>query len=151
LREGFRWWKMSATERRFLIFALAERLFAFDLAQVAEVAEPRKTWPIPGAPDCYAGAINFHGSIVAVMDLAGFMDFHPRQLPEKLIVLSPEIASLAFLVDRILRIVPESQVEKRTEADGERFAQGFLLLPEGRAALLDADAIADQATREING
>lgn len=142
---------MSESEKRFLIFSLSERLFAFDLAQVAEVSELRQTWPIPGAPPCYAGAINFHGVIVAVMELASFMGLQPARSPEKLIVLSTDIAALAFQVDRILRIVPESQLEKLAETDGEQFASAFLVLPEGRAALLDADAIADRATREING
>jgi len=141
---------MSAVERRFLIFAQSGRLYAFDLAQVAEVSELQDTWPIPGAPACYTGALNFHGSIVAVMDLAQFMGFTACRLPEKLIILDPAIAALAFRVERVLRIVPESLLEKLDETVEERFASSLLLLPEGRATLLDAEAIADQTTEEIN-
>lgn len=141
---------MSAAERRYLIFSLSERLYAFDLAQVAEVSELQTTWPIPGTPACYKGALNFHGTIVAVMDLAQFMDLPACRLPEKLIILDPVIAALAFLVERVLRIVPESQVEKLVETGEERFSHSLLMLPEGRATLLDADAIAGQATDEIN-
>ena len=141
---------MSAVERRYLIFALSGRLYAFDLAQVAEVSELRETWPIPGAPACYTGALNFHGTIVAVMDLAQFMGFSVCRLPEKLVILDPAIAALAFLVERVLRIVPENQVEKLDETGAERFANFLLVLPEGRATLLDAEAIVGQATEEIN-
>jgi chemotaxis signal transduction protein len=141
---------MSAVERRYLIFALSGRFYAFDLAQVAEVSELRDTWPIPGAPVCYMGAINFHGSIVAVMDLAQFMGFPACRLPEKLVILDPVIAALAFQVERVLRIVPENQVEKLVETGEERFASSLLVLSEGRATLLDAEAIVGQATEEIN-
>jgi len=141
---------MSAVERRYLIFALSGRLYAFDLAQVAEVSELRETWPIPGAPACYTGALNFHGTIVAVMDLAQIMGFSVCRLPEKLVILDPAIAALAFLVERVLRIVPENQVEKLDETGAERFANFLLVLPEGRATLLDAEAIVGQATEEIN-
>ena len=141
---------MSAVERRYLIFALSGRLYAFDLAQVTEVSELRETWPIPGAPACYTGALNFHGTIVAVMDLAQFMGFSVCRLPEKLVILDPAIAALAFLVERVLRIVPENQVEKLDETGAERFANFLLVLPEGRATLLDAEAIVAQATEEIN-
>jgi len=143
---------MSAADRKYLIFALSGGLYAFDLTQVAEVSELQSTWPIPGAPACYTGAMNFHGSIVAVMDLAQLMVLPVHRLPEKLIILDPGIAALALLVERVLRIVPESLVEKRagTDAAAERFSNHVLVLPEGKAALLDADAIAGQATEEIN-
>jgi len=141
---------MSAVERRYLIFAMSGALYAFDLAQVAEVSELQATWPIPGTPACYAGAMNFHGSIVAVMDLAQFMNLTVCRLPEKLIILDPGIAALAFLVERILRIVSEKQVEKRIDTGEERFGSALLVLPEGRATLLDADVIAGFATEEIN-
>ena len=64
---------MTETEHKYLIFSLQGSRYAFDLAQVAEVCEPLPTWPVPGAPPCYAGAMNFHGTIVAVMDLAAFL------------------------------------------------------------------------------
>lgn len=141
---------MSSTERRYLIFAMSEELYAFDLAQVAEVSELQATWPIPGSPTCYAGAINFHGSIVAVMDLAHFMGLPACRKPDKIIIIHPGIADLAFLVEKVLRIVPENQVEKLDETGTQRFSNALFVLPEGRATLLDAEAIAEQATEEIN-
>lgn len=140
---------MRVTERRYLIFALPGGLYAFDLAQVAEVCELQPTWPIPGAPACYTGALNFHGSIVAVMDLAHFMGLTGSRTAEKVIVLDPGIAALALRVKSVLRIVPESQVISRADAAEERFANARLILPEGVATLLDANAVAFQAIDEI--
>ena len=91
--------------------------------------------------------MNFHGSIVAVMDLATFMGLPEQGEAEKLIVLNGAIAALAFLVERVIRIVSADQVEEKT---GEAFADTLLLLPEGQVMLLNAQAITEQASGSIN-
>jgi len=141
---------MNRVERKFLILTLSGRLYAFDLAQVAEVSELLPVWPIPAASTCYRGAMNFHGSIVAVMDLAEFMDLPVCLVPQKLIVLEKGIASLAFLVERVVRIAAGDQLEFR-QAPEEAFASALIVLPEGEATLLDANKIAQRAAETING
>lgn len=141
---------MSSSSRKYLIFTLSGELYALDLSQVAEVREPQPHWPVPLTPPCYRGAMNFHGAIVAVMDLAAFLGFPARREPEKLIVLDSDIGALAFMVEQVVRIVSADQVETVTTAD-ERFIQAMIMLPEGlRAGLLDALAITEQATASIN-
>jgi chemotaxis signal transduction protein len=140
---------MSAESRKYLIFELAGRRFAFDLAQVAEVVEQPVTWPIPMAPRCYQGAMNFHGTIVAAMDLAMFLGLADSRISEKTIVLDTRIASLAFLVERVVRIVSVDASDLR-EGSEETFATGKLNLPDGDALLLDAAAVAARAEETIN-
>lgn len=141
---------MVANERKFLIFFSNGQQYAFDLAQVAEVMDPVISWPIPLAPPCYIGAINFHGAIVAVMDLADFMGLASCSELEKIIVLDLNVASLGFLVERVARIVSEQEIEIH-EAPDVRFAAASLSLPEGRATLLDIDAIIGEAEILMNG
>ena len=140
---------MTGASRKYLIFLLAGRRFAFDLTQVAEVEEQPVTWPIPMAPRCYPGAMNFHGTIVAVMDLAMFLGLPGNHDAEKLIVLDTGIASLAFLIERVIRIASVDQADVREGTD-EAFATARLNLPDGEATLLDAAAIAEQAGEAIN-
>jgi len=140
---------VSSNGRKYLIFSLSGKLCAFELSQVAEVCEPKPLWPIPAVPPYYHGAMNFHGSIVAVMDLAAFMELPAQKETEKLIVLHSNIAALAFLVERVIRIVSADQVEQRNAAD-EPFATALLVLPEGQAELLDAQAITEHAAGSIN-
>jgi purine-binding chemotaxis protein CheW len=140
---------MSTSAARYLIFQLAGGLCALELGQVAEVCEPPVVWPVPAAPPCYRGAMSFHGAITAVMDLAFFMGLPEERKAEKLIVLHPDIASLAFLVRRTLRIVPADRVQLRQVAD-EPFVIGLLALPEGETRVLDAEKITEQATAAIN-
>jgi purine-binding chemotaxis protein CheW len=141
---------MTMSSRKFLIFSLAGRRFAFDLTQVAEVEEQPATWPIPMAPRCYVGAMNFHGTIVAVMDLAMFLGLSDNHVAEKVIVLDTRIASLAFLVEQVFRISSVDQADIQEGAD-ETYAVALLNLPDGAATLLDAAAITEQTCETING
>lgn len=140
---------MVANERKFLIFFMNGERYAFDLAHIAEVMDPAMSWPIPFAPPCYSGAINFHGVIVAVMDLAVFLGFDRSPGLEKVVVLDVNVASLGFLVERVARIVPEHEVEIH-KAPAVRFASASLRLPEGDATLLDIDALVVEAEISVN-
>jgi len=128
---------MTETCRKYLVFTLHERRYAVDLALVAEVEEPPILWPIPGAPACYPGAMNFHGAIVAVMDLAAFFGHPASHALEKVVVLAPGVASLALLVEQVESIVPADQVQcDHTRHSDDRYSSGTLLLADGCDALL---------------
>ena len=141
---------MDQPGTRYLIFTLSGAQYALDLAYVAEVDETLPVWPIPGAPEYYAGAINFHDNIVAVMDLAAFLGLPQSELHEKLIVLTERIAALAFLVDRVERIIPAEQVEVDKHVfSPETFESAILTFQGGRAGLLDALSIVSAACERI--
>lgn len=125
---------------KLLVFSLQSSLYALDLAQVAEVTDPPQMWPIPLAPPCYSGAVNFHGNIVAAMNLAVFLGLPGGTHPGKMIVLHQELASLAFLVDAVVRIVSEAEVSSRKPPEND-FAAAMLSLPDGEAILLDLEAL----------
>ena len=141
---------MISQEHRYLIFAIEGALFAFDLAHVAEVSEMPETWPIPAAPSYYRGAMNFHGVIVAVMDLSAFMGIEACSNPEKLIVLDTRLAALGFMVEQVLRIVPEDEAMQLIIRD-EGFSCGAFTVSEGKVTLLDPAKIVRKATETING
>jgi len=141
---------MTEVERRFLVFTMNNRMYAFDLSQIAEVSTPPQMWPIPLAPACYRGAMNFHGTIVAVMDLMAFVDIPSTLQPDKVLILDTALASLALLVERVVRIVPESQAGTITPLD-DGITTGIFFLPDGEVTLLDARRIVEHATAEING
>lgn len=140
---------MTRHQNGYLLFTLQGRRFAVNLLQVAEVDEPPLTWPIPGAPPCYVGAMNFHDTIVAVMDLVAFLGLPSCHDLEKVVVADPRIASLAFLVERVIRIAPPEQATLG-DAPDEPCASGLLHLPEGECVLLDVAAIAQRAAETIN-
>ena len=135
---------MTSHSRKFLVFSLQGSLYALDLAHVAEVCDPVKMSPIPMAPACYSGALNFHGNIVAVIDLRSFLDLTECGPPEKIIVLQQEVASLAFLVDTAHRIISEDEISFSPSPDN-RFAATTLLFCDGEAILLDLEKLVCEA------
>ena len=136
----------TTNDSRFLIFRLQDSLYALDLAQTAEVADLTQLWPIPLAPPCYSGAMNFHGNIVAVMNLNLFLGLSGGNRPEKIIILHQSIASLALLVDSVVRIVSADEVTSTPTTDST-FSAATLTLPEGKAVLLDLEVLVIEAER----
>lgn len=129
-----------ATQKKYLIFEVQGTRCAFDLAHIAEVADPPCSWPIPLAPFFLTGAIHVHGSIVAMMDLAFFLGWPVVRKPEKMILIDQSIAALAILVDRVIRIVTQPEIETRNSSTSP-FESFTLILPDGDASLLDLAAI----------
>jgi chemotaxis signal transduction protein len=135
---------MTEHKRKFIIFSLQSTLYALDLAQVAEVADPPKLSPIPLAQRCYSGALNFHGDIVAVLNLPLFLGLADSGNHGKIIMLRQEIASLALLVDSVVRIVSEDDVSFAAPPVN-RFAAATLDLTDGNAIQLDLDSLVREA------
>jgi len=127
-------------DRKFLVFEVHGMLYALDLGQIAEVADPLPGWPVPLAPSCCTGAVQIHGAIVAVMDMAAFLGFQQCAKPGKMIVLSKDLAALAFLVSRVIRIVSEREVQVHDSAESH-FAGSCLTLADGEILLLDVNKI----------
>lgn len=146
---------MTGHNRKFLIFSLQGTFYGLDLKQVAEVLDPPQTWPIPLAPPCYSGAMNFHGDIIAVMNLQLFFGLSVSTPPEKVIVLHQEVASLAFLVDTVVNIISEDELSIMPPPPVNPFAAAMLALPDGEAILLDLGELVRNAEigmqRKITG
>jgi chemotaxis signal transduction protein len=78
------------------------------------------------------------------MDLPFFLGLTGRNKPNKLLVLKHEEASLAFLVDTVVKIVSEEGVSVIKTAD-KKFAVATIGLNEGEAIQLDLEAIVCKA------
>ena len=55
---------------QFLLFHLDRELFGLQIAHIQEIVESPVLHYIPRAPRHFIGAINFHGNVVPVVDLA---------------------------------------------------------------------------------
>ena len=94
---------------KFVVFFLADALFAVNAAQVAEIVRPLDFTPLPNSPEWLHGIANLRGEIVSVLNLSkicnkpGVAD----SSKSKLIVLKTETgaSSAAFPVDRLSEII----------------------------------------------
>lgn len=135
---------MPIPDRRFLIFSLQGSLYALDLAHVAEVSDPPPMWPIPLAPACYSGALGSHGDVVAVVNLSLLLGLPDAGSPGKMVLVRQEVASVAFLVDAVAKIISGDEVSIAPPPDS-CFAAGALVLADGKAILLDLEALVHEA------
>jgi purine-binding chemotaxis protein CheW len=111
-------------EERLLLFSLAGHGFALDLQEVAEVMEPQPYYAIPRAPGHFAGLINFHGSLTALVDLGLYLGHggrHPGQ--GKVLVLDTRLASLALWVDGVSAVVSGATLPERRPGEDALTAQ----------------------------
>ncbi len=89
-----------------LVFRLGAEQYGLEIAHLQEIVEAPPMYPIPRGADCLLGAINVHGSILPVLDLAALLGFDNRERDPRVIVLTAEFGRLALAVAAIGTIVP---------------------------------------------
>jgi chemotaxis signal transduction protein len=121
--------------QRFLVFSVRGHRFALDLQDIAEVVESPSLFPAPWAPGFFRGAMNFHGSVVAVLDLAGFLDLGAADREEVVLVLDKRIANLALAADSVENIVPSDLILETGESD-DPLVERIFMTDDGEIRLL---------------
>jgi len=91
--------------KQLLPFKIGYETYALELIEVQEVVENQQVYDFPGSPEAIAGAIDFHGRIVPVVDLALLLDFPTGKLGQRLIVLINERGPVALGVDQVRAII----------------------------------------------
>lgn len=107
-----------------LTFRLGAEFYGLEVTQVQEIVEAPGFDYIPLAPAHYLGAINFHGAILPVLDLAGYLGLSRAQRDLRVIVLPPATCALGLGVSAIGRILPlerEKLLPFRQEGEQETF------------------------------
>lgn len=136
-------------EERLLLFTLAGEGFALNLQEVAEVMEPPPSYPIPKVPGYFAGLINFHGTLTALVDLGLYLGGGRRTRgQEKVLVLDTRIASLALLVDAVACVIPASSVLSRTPGEDELTAE-IVDTAQGKFRLFKVEPLVSALEREL--
>lgn len=123
-----------------LVFHLAEELYGLEVSQVQEVVEAPRIDYIPLAPAGFLGAINFHGSILPVLDLVGHLGFAAGERDLRLIVLPPQVSSLGLAVTSLVGIVPlehDALLPYRQERESAVYIRAAFSHDRGMINLLD--------------
>ncbi len=108
-----------------LLFRLADETYGLEVAQVQEIVEAPNFDYIPLAPPPFVGAINFHGSILPVIDLPGYLGFAKAERDGRVIVLPPHICILGLTVTVLGRIVPLAR-ESLLPPGGDRQQDAYI-------------------------
>jgi len=104
----------------YLIFALADGMYATPLLSVREVVEFKSPKPMPNAHPSFLGVINIRGEIVGVLDLSLRLGGKPisHNRPSLLVVGSQD-GAIAALVDEVHSVAnfAPSQIDPTSKFD----------------------------------
>lgn len=115
---------------------------ALPLEEVAEVLEPVQTlYAIPRTPDCFRGAMSFHGNVIPVLDAAAFFR-RPAPSECKFLVLHKRGTNLALAVDSQVTVISEESAVE--EEEGAGLYARILVLPEGKIPVLALDILLER-------
>jgi purine-binding chemotaxis protein CheW len=126
-----------------LIFRLAEEVYGLEIDAIQEIIEDPSLHYVPRAEGVLTGAINFHGQVLAVIDLPALLGFVGEGLDHRHVVLTPEFKSLALTVSGIERIVELdlSVLQPTSENTESKAIRGLVELDEMMVNLLDTDEV----------
>jgi len=87
-----------------LIFTLEDEVYGLEIDAIQEIIEEPAQHYVPRAGEVLTGAINFHGQVLAAIDLPALLGFSGDERDHRQVVLTPEFKSLALTVSNIERI-----------------------------------------------
>jgi len=129
-----------------LIFTLGENVYGLEIDAIQEIVEDLPLHYVPRAEGVLTGAINFHGQILAVINLPELLGFEGVELDHRRVVLTSEFKSLALTVCSIEKIVKLdlSELQPAPEKTRNKAIRGVANLDDMIVNLLDTDEVINQ-------
>lgn len=129
-----------------LIFTLGGEVYGLEIEAIQEIIENPVLHHVPLAEGVITGAINFHGQVLAVIDLPGLLGFVPEEHDHRCVVLTPEFNSMVLLVSGVARIarLDLSSLQPAPAGLGEAAIRGLAYLEDIPVKLLDTDKVINQ-------
>lgn len=140
---------MSGDIDRLLLFNLSGRRMAIDLASVTEVTELPQTWQIPLAPRFFMGAMNSHGRIIPVLDLAFWAGSGTGIPGGKTLILDRRLADLALWVDDVEQVLEFSRASITSREEG--YTAALLEIDGAQVPLISAESLLDMLDSSMQG
>lgn len=140
--------KNDADGNQVIIFKLHDEFFGFDILLITEIIEVVTMNFVPRVPDIVAGAINYHGKIVTIVNLASVFHLPSTEITvhSKIIIIVKNSFSVGFLVDGIKEITSLSQApeEGRPIVDAEtnyQYIENIFLLNNTLCNLVEMESL----------
>lgn len=136
-----------------LIFTLGDEVYGLEIDAIQEIIEDPSQHYVPRAEGVLTGAINFHGQVLATIDLSELLGFTGEERDHRRVVLTPEFKSLALSVGSIQRIAKlDLSTLQPPPANARASAiRGVADLDETIINLLDTDEVINQLEKRYGG
>ena len=138
----------SFVKRRFLVFRLAERVYALPAETVAEVIRVPATVRVPQAPKALIGVANLRGIVLPIVSLRAMLDLDVEQSAISRAIVLDGGAPVAIVVDALDALVTidagrlETQSAQLSVQRGDGLSGAFSLGDgRGAAKILDVQAV----------
>ena len=138
----------GSVKRRFLVFQLADRVYALPAETVAEVIRIPATARVPQAPRALIGVANLRGVVLPIVSLRALLDLEGEQGAASRAIVLDGGAPVAIVVDAIdgLVTIDAERIETRSAQlsveRGEQLSGAFPLGDgQGAAKILDVQAL----------
>ena len=129
-----------------MIYKLGDALYGLGIDAIQEFTEQPVLHPVPQAEGVLSGSINFHGQILAVIDLPALLGFAVDTHDSRHLVLTPEHRSMVLKTNGVERIVNlDTELVQPPPADhGRPAVRGIIDFDEATINLLDTDEVIKQ-------
>ena len=129
-----------------LIFTLGEEVYGLEIDALQDLIENPALHNVPLTEGVLNGAINFHGQILAVIDLPGLLGFTTEERDHRYVVLTPELKSMVLSVSGVVRIarLDLSSLQPAPAEAGDSAIRGVAYLEDKMVNLLDTDKVINQ-------
>ncbi len=129
-----------------LIYKLGDNRYGLEIDAIQEIVEEPVLHYVPRAKGVLTGAINFHGQILAVIDLPALLGFAGGRHDYRHLVLTPEHKALVLTISGVERIVNLEMelLQPPPEDDACPAVRGVIDLDETTINLLDTDQVIKQ-------
>jgi purine-binding chemotaxis protein CheW len=134
---------MMDDAERLILFSLDGNRYALRLGDVAEVMEPPRIYHVPRVPQYITGIMNFHGTLVSVIDLANFLTGAPCHPRREVLVLDTRIANLALWVDSVEN-VRCADIIREESGNCEFLVEKLLMIADGEVKMLSVKMLLDK-------
>ncbi len=129
-----------------LVFTVGTTTYGLEIDAIQEIIEDPLLHYVPRAAGVLTGAINFHGQILAVIDLPALLGDSCEVRDHRQLVLTPDCKSLVLTVSGVERIVTlDLAMVQPPPAEAQRQAiRGVVDFEDRMINLLDTDEIITQ-------
>jgi purine-binding chemotaxis protein CheW len=136
-----------------LIFTLGDEVYGLEIDAVQEIVEDPSLHYAPRAGGALTGAINFHGQVLAAIDLQELLGFSGEERDHRCVILTPEFRALALRVGCIQRIarLDLSALHPAPAHSRECAVRGVADLDGMMVNLLDTDEVINQLENIYGG
>lgn len=142
--------KNSATEQRYLQFALNGESYAVFLLDVKEVIPIPEITVLPNCPSYYEGIMNLRGQIISIIDLRKKLGMKSKESnkEEAVIIIEIDNVGIGVIVDSIDKVlnVVTSEIKEVPEVSSQinaKYIEGIYQHNDILTVLLDLKSILD--------